>query len=74
MGDIVKFPASEGRIIGGKFVREPKNREEYLSVCKSHLSIPKYEMLLLAIMDKEYYDMADYGTQGVVDAYKVLKP
>jgi hypothetical protein len=72
LGDIVSFP-NAGRIIDGKLVAQPKNRADYLATCKRLLSLPDYELLLLAIMDEEYYDMADYSIQGVVNSYKEFK-
>lgn len=68
MGTVVEFPSS-GRFIKGKFIRHPSTRAEYLAACKQVLSTPDYELLLLAILDKEYYDMASYGVQGVVKVY-----
>lgn len=71
MDNVINFP-NPARIIGGEVVRQPKTRAEYLLTCKRFLSIPEYEFVLLAILDKDYYNMADPHIAKVVDAYYAL--
>jgi hypothetical protein len=47
----------------------PKNRLEFLFMCKKDLVIEDYEEILLSIMDKEYYDRADNDIKAIVDNY-----
>ena len=72
MATLYKFP-DLARSINGKVVRHPKTGAEYLAICKDMLPTPDYEFILLAIMDEEYYNMADYKIQGVVTAYREFK-
>lgn len=47
----------------------PKNRLQFLFLCKKDLVIEDYEEILLSIMDKEYYDQADNDIKAIVDNY-----
>lgn len=73
MENVVQFPSVEGRVINGRFIRQPKTGAEYLSICKELFPRPEYEGILLAIMDEEYYNMMDYKLQAVVKTYREFR-
>ena len=47
----------------------PETAEQYIKICKSILTQDDYEELLCAIIDKTYYNAADYDIQRIVDCY-----
>lgn len=57
------FPVNDNKFI------EVSNPEELRKICKKHLDNHDYEEFLLAIMDMEYYDLADPEIQSLVDDY-----
>jgi hypothetical protein len=72
MGEVVNFP-NPARVIAGELVKQPKSKAEYLATCKRFLSIPEYEFILMAILDQDYYNMADDHLVNIVDAYNAFE-
>jgi len=72
MGKVIDFPGST-YCINGHIVKKPVNRKEYLSLCKRFIPANEYEYILLAILDKEYYDEAVKEIKVIVDAYWCFK-
>ena len=61
-----------GREIGfinGTAVPSPKKRQDILDLCKQFLTLPQYEYILLSIMDKEYYNVADPQLSKIIECY-----
>lgn len=54
----------------GEYIVRPLCREDYLKLCKIHLTKEDYEDLMMAILDKEYYQqMEEKGVRQIVDCY-----
>lgn len=59
--------------VAGVPVQEPKNRQDYLDLCKFFLDPEDYKDILCSIMDKEHYDAMEDKICKVVDAYFSFK-
>ena len=72
---IVSFPVPkiDYSFINNDRVICPKNREEYLDICKKFLHNDVYKEILLSIMDSEFYDVAESQIKKVVDSYFIFK-
>lgn len=55
--------------IMGVPVTQPRNRQEYLLLCKQHLDLDNYKEILCGIMDKDYFDTLDRRFQKVINSY-----
>lgn len=71
--NVVKFPEKN---IKNRFteinnikVIVPKNKEEFLAMCKEHLDPDDYEELLCSILDYAYYVLAERQIKDIVDSY-----
>lgn len=58
--------------IAGIEVDPPKDRFEYLELCKKFLSETKYRDVLCGICDKEIYNTIHPALQKLVDNYYML--
>ena len=63
------FTRQEVRSLGGKMVKVPRTREEYLEACKSVLTEEDYVDILCAILDQEIYCSVDPHITDIVDRY-----
>jgi len=66
------FSIKNGREIGfinGQAVPSPKKKQDILDLCKQFLTMQQYEMILLSVMDKDYYRMADPQLTKILDCY-----
>ena len=63
------YTRQEIRPLGGKMVKVPRTREEYLEACKSVLTEEDYVDILCAILDQEIYCSVDPHITDIVDRY-----
>lgn len=55
--------------VGGSMYCRPKNRQEYLRICKDALAAETYEEILCSIVDKEYFDRCEPEIQSIIYNY-----
>lgn len=72
---ILSFPTPiiEYGFINDTRIIRPRNRKEYLDICKCFLYDGDYEDILCSIMDVEYYEKAELQLKRVVDCYFTFK-
>jgi hypothetical protein len=59
------------RVVAGVVVEEPTTRQEYLDICKRLLPVEDYMMVLVGILDVEYYACdTPERLQRVIDQYQ----
>ena len=59
-------------MIKGKPVVPPKNQMEYLKICKKFMDMDEYKMVLLGIMDSEYFELARPELKNIIACYYEL--
>lgn len=76
MGEIVSFQRTrtieiheDKGVIDGVEVAKPDTAYDYQMLVKRFLVREDYEEVVLAIMDKEYYDDLDPALKNIVDHY-----
>lgn len=82
MAEIIAFPSkiktNEDFVVGNNVVKAekslsdvptPRNKYEYLQICKEFLEENEYKDILCAIMDVEFYENLDSSYKKVVDSY-----
>lgn len=76
MGEVVSFQRTrtieiheDKGVIDGVEVPKPKTPYDYQMLVKQFLIRDDYEEVVLAIMDKEYYDDLDPPLKTIVDHY-----
>jgi hypothetical protein len=76
MSDVIDFYEqrkilrNQIEIVSGEFVDKPRNKKEYLRICKRYLETEDYENILCAILDEEYFEGLEESLQNVVNAYR----
>ena len=69
MNNVVSFSNREYGDINGVIVPKPRNRMEYLSLCKRFLIVEDYVDVCIAILDTEWYDKVEQPIKNVVNCY-----
>lgn len=55
--------------IKGKPVVPPKNQAQYLKICKQFMDEEEYKIVLLGIMDSDYFEKARPELKNIIACY-----
>jgi hypothetical protein len=55
--------------IKGKPVRPPKNQADYLKICKQFMDESEYKIVLLGILDSDYFEKARPELKNIIACY-----
>lgn len=55
--------------IKGKPVRAPKNQADYLKICKQFMEESEYKIVLLGILDSDYFEKARPELKNIIACY-----
>lgn len=68
-----RYPPDHKFFINDIPVDEPKNRFDYLELCKRFLAEEPYREVLCAISDREYYEKVHPKLQNLVNNYYAFR-